>query len=57
MKALRIATVFLLVAGCLLLASCDKADTLAVKGLNFDELTAVDLTPGGNVAHVERSRL
>lgn len=45
MKALRIAMVFLLVAGCLLLASCDKADTLAVKGLNFDELTAVDLTP------------
>lgn len=45
MKVLRIATVFLLIAGCLLLASCDKADTLAVKGLNFDELTAVDLTP------------
>lgn len=44
MKALRIATVFLLIAGCLLLASCDKADTLAVKGLNFDELTAVEYT-------------
>lgn len=44
MKVLRIATVFLLIAGCLLLASCDKADTLAVKGLNFDELTAVEYT-------------
>ena len=44
MKVLRIATVFLLIAGCLLLQSCQQGELLQVKGINFDELTAETYT-------------
>ena len=44
MKVLRIATVFLLIAGCLLLQSCQQGELLHVKGINFDELTAETYT-------------
>ena len=45
MKALRIATVFLLIAGCLLLQGCQQGEILHVKGMNFDELEAKTFTP------------
>lgn len=44
MKALRIAIVLLLAAGCLLLASCNNAEILNVKGVNFDRLEAKEFT-------------
>ena len=45
MKVLRIATVFLLIAGCLLLQSCQQGEILQVKGMNFDQLEAKEFTP------------
>ena len=45
MKVLRIATVFLLIAGCLLLQSCQQGELLQVKGMNFDQLEAKEFTP------------
>ena len=45
MKVLRIATVFLLAAGCLLLQSCQQGELLHVKGMNFDQLEAKEFTP------------
>ena len=45
MKTLRIAIVFLLAAGCLLLQSCQQGEILQVKGMNFDQLEAKEFTP------------
>ena len=44
MKTLRIAIVFLLTAGCLLLQSCQQGEILQVKGRNFDKLAAEEYT-------------
>ena len=45
MKTLRIAIVFLLTVGCLLLQSCQQGEILQVKGMNFDQLEAKEFTP------------